>query len=113
MTVTERILVAYATRYGSTREVAERIGEVLGRRGAPVEVTSAESVGDLGGYSAVVLGSPYYIGKMLKPAREFLAKHRDALAALPVAVFALGPVGPTDDEAEARQQLDDTLASLG
>lgn len=106
------ILVAYATRYGSTREVAERVGATLRAEGLAVDVAPAAGVTDLSGYSAVVLGAPYYINKMLKEATAFLERHRAALETMPVALFALGPVRASDDMAEARKQLDGTLAKL-
>lgn len=106
------ILVAYATKYGSTQEVAERVGATLRARGANVDVAPAASVTDLSGYSAVVLGAPYYIGKMLKEATAFLERHRAALEKMPVALFALGPVRATDDMDEDRKQLEKTLEKM-
>jgi len=110
--MSSNILVAYATRYGSTREVAERVGARLQARGASVNVLPAADVTDLGGYSAVVLGAPYYIGKMLKEATAFLERHRAALEQMPVALFALGPLRATDDMDEDRKQLDRTLEKI-
>jgi menaquinone-dependent protoporphyrinogen oxidase len=110
--MSSKILVAYATRYGSTREVAERIGAKLRGRGADVDISPAASVTDLSGYSAVVLGAPYYIGKMLKDATAFLEQHHSALETMLVAIFALGPVQATDDMDEAREQLDKTLEKM-
>jgi len=107
------ILVAYATRYGSTREVAERVGEKLRAPGVAVDVSPAGSVTDVSRYSAVVLGAPYYIGKMLKEATAFLERHRGDLETMPVALFALGPVRATDDMDEDRKQLDRTLDKIG
>ncbi len=98
--------------YGSTREVAERVGATLRARGASVDIAPAASVTDLRGYSAVVLGAPYYIGKMLKEATAFLERHRAALERMPVALFALGPVRATDDMDEDRKQLDKTLEKM-
>lgn len=63
-------------------------------------------------YSAVVLGTPFYIGSMLGEARRFLNQHRSALASMPVAVFALGPVSRDDDLEQAQAQLDRSLAKL-
>lgn len=109
----DAVLVAYATRYGSTREVAERVAVTLRERGLIVDVRSAQSVGDLSGYAAVVLGAPYYLGKMLKDATTFLERHRAALERMPVALFALGPITPDDDLDKIRSQLERTLASRG
>ncbi|MRS11879.1 MAG: flavodoxin [Actinobacteria bacterium] len=105
----DRVLVAYATKYGSTKEVAEAIATALGEAGVFAELEPAADVKDLGGYSAVVLGTPLYVGKMRKDASEFLERNRAALAAMPVALFALGPVSATDDMAEAAKQLDVVL----
>lgn len=105
----DRVLVAYATKYGSTKEVAEAITAALGEAGVSAELKPAAEVRELSGYSAVVLGSPLYIGKMRKDAGAFLEEHRAALQAMPVAVFALGPVSATDDMAEAAKQLDAVL----
>ncbi len=88
-----QVLVAYATRYGSTREVAQEVAKGLRERGLEVDVKPAQDVRSLEGYRAVVLGAPLYIGKLLKEAHSFLTEHQEALANLPVAVFALGPIG--------------------
>lgn len=106
-------LVAYATRYGSTREVAEYVGETLRGQGYAVEVAPAAAARDLGDYDAVVFGAPYYFGKMIKDGTAFLERHRPALESMPVALFALGPVSAPDDLAASRAQLDQTLAKLG
>ncbi len=106
-----QVLVAYATRYGSTGQVAETVAASLRERGLEVDVRVAQDVHDLEGYRAVVLGAPFYIGKMLKEAHSFLAEHREALATRPVAVFALGPLRPGEQElTEARKQLAPELA---
>ena len=56
------VLVAYASKYGATKEIAEKIGEVLQDAGCSVDVHSVSDVKDLSGYQAVVLGSAAYIG---------------------------------------------------
>ena len=91
------ILVAYATKNGSTREVAEAIGAVALAAGAEVEVTTAHSVtGPVSGTDLLVLGAPIYSGRWHRDAHRFLKRHRRELAGMPVAVFALGP--RRDDE---------------
>ncbi|MBN1319933.1 MAG: flavodoxin domain-containing protein, partial [Thermoleophilia bacterium] len=100
-------------RYGSTREVADRVGATLRDGGLTVDVQPVENVRDLSQYAGVVLGTAYYFGKMLKTGAAFLERHRGALENMPVAFFALGPTTAADDLAEARGQMDRTLAELG
>lgn len=107
------ILVGYATRYGSTREVAETIANVLREDGLAVDVQPLREVRTLYTYSAVILGAPLYMFHWHKDALRFLARHREALTELPVAVFVLGPTHIPHDEDEWRDshaQIDKELA---
>ena len=82
-----KVLVAYASRAGSTGEVAEAIGQVLCEAGAAVDVRLAKEVTDLSPYRAVVVGSGIRVGKWLPEAVEFVERHREALSRMPVAYF--------------------------
>lgn len=103
MTVQEKVLVTYGTRYGATAGVARLIGDTLVEGyGVPVDVTPVEEVKDLTPYTAVILGSPVYMGKWRPAVRNFLKAHRETLAHLPVAYFGVGSLpqtGPTPDVA--------------
>jgi menaquinone-dependent protoporphyrinogen oxidase len=108
-----RILVAYATKHGSTQEVAEAIAETLRSHELDVNVRSAKEVRDVCGYAAVVVGGSLYTGKWHRDALSFLRRHARALADEPVAVFAMGP--QTLDESDvvgSRKQLDASLAKV-
>jgi menaquinone-dependent protoporphyrinogen oxidase len=94
--MTSKVLVAYATKYGSTAEIAARIGDVLRRAGADVTVVAADQVGDVTPYQAVVLGSGVYAGRWLKEATAFLDSSESALAMRPVWLFSSGPTGEGD-----------------
>ncbi len=87
------VLVAAASKYGATQEIAEAIGRVLAECGVGAEVMRVEDVGDVTGYEAVVLGSAVYMGSWLEPARRFVEEHGDELAALPTWLFSSGPTG--------------------
>lgn len=87
------ILLAFTSMYGSTREVAEDIAATLRDEGFSVDVREMQKVVSLRSHDAVILGAPMYLGRWHADARVFLGRLQSALADLPVAVFALGPVG--------------------
>jgi menaquinone-dependent protoporphyrinogen oxidase len=100
------VLVTYATRYGSTHQVAETIAATLRERGIEVELQSIREVQTLEPYHAIVIGAPLYIGRWPKEAHHFLSRHRDALAQRPTMIFAVGPTHADPKEFEgARSQL--------
>jgi menaquinone-dependent protoporphyrinogen oxidase len=113
MNASTHLLLAYATKRGSTKEVAESIAETLAASGHEVDVRAAADVRDLGGYDGVILGGALYMGRWHGDAIGFLERHRDALATIPIAVFAMGPHTLADaDVASARAQLDRALAKV-
>jgi menaquinone-dependent protoporphyrinogen oxidase len=107
----EPILVAYATKHESTHEVADAVAGRLRELGHEVDVLPAAEAGALAHYGAVVLGGALYTGRWHRDARRFLARHRDELARIPVAIFAMGPLSVEPvDIASSRRQLDHALA---
>jgi menaquinone-dependent protoporphyrinogen oxidase len=91
-----KVLVAYATKYGATAEIAEKIGQVLRDAGFSVDVVIVHHVNDLDPYMAVVLGSAVYIGGWRREAAGFLKSNEKALAKIPVWLFSSGPTGDGD-----------------
>jgi menaquinone-dependent protoporphyrinogen oxidase len=113
ITMSLLVLVGYATRYGSTQEVAEAVAATLRECGLEVDIQPMRKVRTLAGYSAVVLGAPLFMFRWHEDALRFLSRHREALMERPVAVFALGPVHDPYDEDEwqsSHDQLDKELA---
>lgn len=107
----QKVLVAYATKYGSTKEVAEAVAATLREQGLDAHVRPMKEVQQVDPYSAVVLGTPLYIGSWLKDTDRFLARHQEALQRRPVAVFALGPAGtPRQPPAAVQPGPKDQLA---
>ena len=90
------ILVTYASSYGATKEIAEKIGEVIQQSGLQVEVSPVKDVREVTSYGAVVLGSALYVGAWLKEAVDFMKLNEKKLADLPVWIFASGPTGEGD-----------------
>lgn len=99
-----RVLVAVASRHGSTVEIGEVIASSLRSNGLDVDTARVESVAGLHGYDAVILGSGVYAGHWLRPAREFVDRYEAELAKLSVWLFSSGPVGdpptPLENPAE-------------
>jgi menaquinone-dependent protoporphyrinogen oxidase len=108
---TKSILLAYATRYGSTQEVAETIAATLRAAGLEVELQPMQDVKTLDPYDAVVLGAALYSTKWHPEAHQFLSQHQAALQQQPVAIFTLGPLTSGDvPMRNSRRQLDREMA---
>jgi len=104
--MTPTALVAYATKHGSTHEVAEAVAERMSAYGIATFVRPAGEVAALDGYESVVLGSAIYMGRLHPDARDFMRRHRRGLAARPFAVFAMGPRTLSDEDvARSHNQL--------
>jgi menaquinone-dependent protoporphyrinogen oxidase len=88
-----KVLVAYASKRGSTAEIAETVAATLRREGVKVCLEPAGDVRSLERFDAVVLGSAVYMKRWRGDARDFLKKHRRALRQVPFWVFSSGPVG--------------------
>lgn len=95
----DTILVTYASKHGSTAEIAQCIADTLRAAGLTVDVTPAGQVSDVSRYAAVVLGSGVYAGSWVKDAVTFLEKNEQALAQRPVWLFSSGPTGEGDPAA--------------
>ncbi len=105
------VLVAYATKRGSTREVAEKVAATLRERGFEVELKAARKVKKIRRYDAVVIGGAFYSGRWHRDARRLLRRRRKLLRTKSVAVFGMGP--RKDDKASfkrAARQLQRELA---
>jgi len=107
------VLIVYASKGGSTEQVARGIGEILRKHGLTTAIEPAREVRDLSGFRAVVVGGSLYMGRWHHDARAFLRRHRRTLERLPFAVFALGPGKDTpEDYASSRRQLEHALERL-
>lgn len=97
-----RVLVAFASRHGSTEEIALELGRCLAEGDCRPTVRAADLAVRIESFDAVIVGSAIYMGRWLAEAREFLATHRSNLRTRPTWLFASGPVGdPPRPEADA------------
>jgi menaquinone-dependent protoporphyrinogen IX oxidase len=96
-----RVLVVYATRHGSTREVADAVAGELRAAGAQADVRPAAAGDGPAAYHAAVVAAPMIMG-WHREAVRYVARHRDRLAAMPV-VYLITAMSLTDigsDEVE-------------
>ncbi len=104
-----RVLVAYASKHGSTHGIAEAITERLRELGIGAEACPVDQIEDLECYDAVVLGSAIYAGSWMKDSVEFAERNRATLERVPVWFFSSGPLGPTVEEVEEQPRQLATL----
>lgn len=105
-----RVLVAYASKMGSTAEIADAIADQLDSRGLTVTCSPCASAPDLSAFDAVVVGSAVYATRWQKSARRFLRERRDQLSERPTWLFESGPTG---DLSERRHQSPSAVVKLG
>jgi menaquinone-dependent protoporphyrinogen oxidase len=97
-----KVLVAYASRAGSTKGIAEFIGEKLRARGIQADVEGVDNVRTVAGYDAFVIGSALYQFHWLKEAKEFVSRNKSLLATKPVWIFSTGPIGTKAFDSKGR-----------
>jgi menaquinone-dependent protoporphyrinogen oxidase len=102
------VLVAYASRHGSTAGIAERIAAGLGAAGLSSEVVEVSKVGDVDRYDAFVIGSAAYLFHWLKDATRFVKRHHALLASRPVWLFSSGPLGTDRVDEQGDEVLEAT-----
>ena len=115
------VLVAYASRHGATRGIAERIAEVLRAEGLDAVALEARAVKQPASYDAFVVGSAAYMFRWLGDATSFVHRHRSVLAGKPVWLFSSGPLGPSPTDEQGRdlrvvsvpRDVPDLMATVG
>jgi len=96
-----QVLIATASRHGSTFDIADEIARVLSRRGCLVVDKAADEVDAIERFDAVIVGSAVYMGRWLPEALSFVTRNTQELAKRPVWLFSSGPIGePPQPETE-------------
>jgi menaquinone-dependent protoporphyrinogen oxidase len=85
--MSNKILIAYASRTGSTIGVAQAIGKILTETGLHVDVRPMSDLTDLSPYQAVVAGSAIQNRQWLPEAMQFMQVHQAELVHKPCAIF--------------------------
>jgi menaquinone-dependent protoporphyrinogen oxidase len=88
-----KVLIAVASRHGSTQEIGEMIATELRATGVLPDLRDADTVATIAGYDAAIIGSAVYVGQWMPPAKRFVVQHRDQLVTIPVWLFSSGPLG--------------------
>jgi menaquinone-dependent protoporphyrinogen oxidase len=91
-----KVLITYATKYGSTKEIAEKIQEIFRLAGITADLAPVKNVKNLDDYRAVIIGSAMYMGMWRREATNFIKKFEPALSRKAVWVFSTGPSGKGD-----------------
>jgi menaquinone-dependent protoporphyrinogen oxidase len=87
--ITNRVLVTYASRTGTTAGVADEIGKTLSDMDDQVDALQMNDVMDLSAYSAIVIGSAIQAAHWLPEALQFFQTHQSDLKNVPVAMFSV------------------------
>lgn len=93
-----KVLITYASKYGATAQIAEKIGETLSKNNIEVSIIPVTKVKSLSAFSAIILGSAIYAGRWQKDAVDFLNIHEPVLCSRPFWIFSSGPIGKGDPQ---------------
>jgi menaquinone-dependent protoporphyrinogen oxidase len=107
-----RLLVTYASRTGSTAEIAEAIGKSLSQNDMNVDVLPMQDVKDLAPYSAVIVGSAIRQAKWLPEGMKFIQDHRAELARKRVATFTVCITLAMSNSTQYRQAVREWIAPV-
>ncbi len=94
----KNVLVTYASRSGSTAEIASVFGEIFRSRGCKVDIKPVKTKPSLNGYDTVILGSAVRMGGWLPEMTEFIKVNRPAISSLPVFLYTVHILSTGDDE---------------
>jgi menaquinone-dependent protoporphyrinogen oxidase len=107
------VLIAVASKRGSTKEIAEVMASEMRNAGHRVSLRTPDHVRDLCAFDAVVAGSGVYMGRWLPEARSFAERNAAELKDRPVWLFNSGPIGDPPKPAADPDDLTELSALVG
>lgn len=113
--VGKKVLITYASKYGSTGGVANAIGKELCSNDLSADVVLIKNAGNLSSYQGVVIGSAIYMGKWMAEALDYVEENKDTLSKVPVAYFlvCMTLATPTEDNrAKVLSYMDPVLKAV-
>ena len=87
--MSKKLLIVYASKCGSTAEIADAMVRPLKDKGFDVDVLPVKKITSLAGYDAVLAGSAIRVGAWLPEAVDFIKENEEALEKLPLAIFSV------------------------
>jgi len=100
----KKILIAYASRTGTTLEIAEAVGKTLGERGYAADVRPVKDIPSIEGYQAVLIGSAIQGASPLPEALDFIRVHRESLGKVPTELFLVHFFFRSQSESDAKMR---------
>jgi menaquinone-dependent protoporphyrinogen oxidase len=110
----KRVLVTYASKYGSTGGVADAIGKELCSKDVAADTVLIKNANNIGLYQGVIIGGAVYMGKWMSEAVDFVKQNKDTLCKVPVAYFLVGMtlVRHPEKRAEVLSYMDPILKAV-
>jgi menaquinone-dependent protoporphyrinogen oxidase len=99
-----KILVAVASKHGSTYEIAQAIANEINAAGFTADLQEVSQNPHLPSYDAAVIGSAIYMGRWLADALAYLKDNQEELLDMPVWLFSSGPLGNDLSEIETEEE---------
>ena len=109
-----RILILYASNYGQTCAIANRIAHGLRETGNAVDLLDADrgALPDPKNYDIAVLGSRVQFGRHAVPVLDYIRAHRVTLMEMPTAFFSVSMAAASGTAADPNGYMDTSFAAL-